>query len=76
MRVNAPGPGENRCGADDQERPETALEAYLNNAWRTITNLQRTWPLKQVLDHAPGDSVSQRQGDNDEEEPEARHSFP
>jgi hypothetical protein len=65
--VDTPAPGEYRCGTDDQQRPQTALEAYHNDAGRILSNLQRTGWLKQVLDCAPDHAVGQRQGDNDEE---------
>ena len=47
VRVKAPAPREHRCGADDQQRPQTTLEAYLDDAWQTITNLRRTRRLKE-----------------------------
>ena len=72
-RVDAPAPGEHRCRTDDQQRPQTALEAYRDDAWRTVTNLRRTGRLKQVLDRAPDHAVGERQGDDDQNEPEARH---
>ena len=64
--LKAPAPGEDRCGADDQQRPQTALEAYLDDAWQTITNPQRTGRLKEVPDRAPDREVGEGYSDDNQ----------
>ena len=71
--VDTPAPGEHRSRANDHQRPQAALEAYRNNAGHIVTDLRRSGRLKQMLDYAPGHAIGQRQGDNDEKEPEAVH---
>ena len=71
--VDTPTPGEYRYRTDDQKRPHPRSRMIADDARRTITHIRRTGRLEQVLDRAPGHAIGERQCDNDEEEPEARH---
>src|SRR6516165_200227 len=71
--VDAPAPRQHRDRTDDQQRPNTALDAYGKHTRRAYGGLRRTRGAKQIVDRAPGDAYRERQSHGDQDEPEARH---
>ena len=70
--VDSPTPGEHPRRTDDQEPAYTALEPRRGDAGRIFPGLWRRWS-KKMPDRAPSDGDGKRQGDDDQNEPKARH---
>src|SRR5919201_1614362 len=73
--VDTPAPGEQCCRADEEQRADAALEAYRDDAGRTVTDLRGAGGSKDMLHGAAGHTNRERQGDDDQNEPEARHGM-
>ena len=73
VHVHPPAPAEHSHRADDQQRPQAALQADGEDAGWRLRCLGRAGRPQQMFDRAPGHADRERQGDDDQNEPEALH---
>src|ERR1700730_2619566 len=73
IHVHAPAPAEHSSRADDQQRPQAALQADREDAGRCLNRLTRAGRSQEMFDRAPGHDDRERQGYGDQDEPEASH---
>ena len=71
--IDTPAPSQHGNSANDQQRPDTAVDARGEHARRTALHLGRAGRSKHILDSVPGDAYRERQGHDDKKKPEARH---
>ncbi len=71
-QVDLPGVGEQKGGADDQERPDAAIEEDRHEAWRgrRLGSSDRT---RDMMARHPGDRDGPGQEERDRREPEQAH---